>query len=188
MLNGTVDVQRALGRLHQTRGSNPIAPTRSQHKRRSVPSAARLRAGLAAVATPRHPATLLHALPHLRLPARLSSGTRTEAVLPVVVVLVVVFASLLSWLPGKAPSGPVGGPSGDGTGPRLALAGTAAQGGTDGAGPSETIPGDVAAAGTDPAPSARALTPLVDPEVATLAGPGDDPAAGIDRGPYTLDG
>ena len=73
-----------------------------------------------------------------------------SAALPLAVVLIVVAASVLSWMPGAASSGPVGGPQGDAPGVRTALAGVfgSGQGGTDGNGPTDagTVSGPAPAA------------------------------------------
>ena len=62
-----------------------------------------------------------------------------SAALPLAVVVIVVAASVLSWLPGASSGGPVGGPQGDGPSARTALAGVfgSGQGGTDGTGPTD---------------------------------------------------
>ena len=75
-----------------------------------------------------------------------------SAAVPLAVLLIVVAASVLSWMPGASSGGPVGGPQGDAPGARTALAGVfgSAQGGTDGTGPTD------AAAIDGPAPAAPA--------------------------------
>jgi murein DD-endopeptidase MepM/ murein hydrolase activator NlpD len=49
-----------------------------------------------------------------------------EAAIPVAVALIVLSASVLSWLPGTAARGSVGGPTGNGPGPRIAVGGIGA--------------------------------------------------------------
>lgn len=186
MLNGTVDVQRALGRLHRTRGLGPSAPTRVHH--RSLRVARSLQAGVTSLTRPTTSRTGAGGqTAALHLPRRLSIKAGSEAILPVAVVLIVVFASLLSWLPGRAtPSGPVGGPAGDGPGPRVALGGLAGGGGTDGAGPTEANPAETTTNSSTPS-SQRVGTTARDPEAATLAGRGGAPVTPGAR-PYSLDG
>jgi len=114
LLNASVGMQRALGRLNPTRGIAASAPVRS--RRRSLRLAIRV-----------------------RLRRALTSRLVMSAAVPLAVVLIVVAASVLSWMPGSTAGGdPVGGPQGDAPGPRMALGGVfgAGPGGTDGNGPS----------------------------------------------------
>ncbi|MDQ6795302.1 MAG: M23 family metallopeptidase [Chloroflexota bacterium] len=112
-----------------------------------------------------------------------------SAALPLAVVVIVVAASVLSWLPGAASGGPVGGPQGDGPGVRKALAGVfgSGQGGTDGTGPTDggTVsgPGPAAPATVDRLASNRFHPVAVDAvDRSTIT-----PAAAVSQ-PFLSDG
>jgi murein DD-endopeptidase MepM/ murein hydrolase activator NlpD len=107
-----------------------------------------------------------------------------EALLPAAVILIVIVATYASWMPAASGPGSVGGPEGDGPGPRLAVAGFAGTGagGTDGSGPTD-----------DGAVEADTYGSVVgaDSGIAgdQLGGPSDlDPNASAIRGPFLQDG
>ncbi|MFL5679913.1 MAG: peptidoglycan DD-metalloendopeptidase family protein [Chloroflexota bacterium] len=179
-------MQRVLGRLRPTRGKPQIRAFHFRHRSASVARDLRNRAASLTPTTDTAPA-LVERASSIALPHRITKRFGHEAILPVAVVLIVVVASVVSWLPGRASStGPVGGPLGDGPGPRIALGGAAGAGGTDGEGPSGagTQSGEI----ITPESSEAAGPTRVDPEVATLAGRGDTPSATDPRGQMTLDG
>jgi murein DD-endopeptidase MepM/ murein hydrolase activator NlpD len=108
-----------------------------------------------------------------------------EALLPAVVVLIVLVATYASWAPGASSSGSVGGPDGNGAGPRLAVAGFAGTGagGNDGAGPTSD-----GAAQADASATVNGSSVGLTGE--QLGGPriGVDPSAAAIRGPFLQDG
>ncbi|HKG57027.1 MAG TPA: M23 family metallopeptidase [Candidatus Limnocylindrales bacterium] len=186
MLNATVGAQRVLRRLRPTRGKAPIRAFHFRHRSASVARDLRNRAASLTSTTESGP-DLVERASSIELPRRLTKRFGHEAILPIAVVLIVVVASVVSWLPGRASTtGPVGGPLGDGPGPRVALGGVAGAGGNDGEGPSGagTQSGEI----VSPESSQGGVPGRVDPDAATLGGRGELPAATTGRGQMTIDG
>jgi murein DD-endopeptidase MepM/ murein hydrolase activator NlpD len=128
--------------------------------------------------------------------ARLSLGFAlpSEAALPIAVSAIVLFASVVSGGPGRTPNAPVGGPTGNGSEPRLAVGGLGAElpelEGTIGQVPPEGAdPGP----GDDGDPTGEDISHLLaglGPEARALAEEpvGDAGAAPIIDGPFLEDG
>jgi murein DD-endopeptidase MepM/ murein hydrolase activator NlpD len=122
LLNASVGVPRVLNRLRPTKSSRRSAPIRfhgrSVHAtgEQHVPAAS---LGSTAPASPRP-------VPKSGTVA-LASGLRRrvgpEAAIPVAAAVIVLLASVVSWLPGS-PAQAVGGTTGDGQGPRIAIGGS----------------------------------------------------------------
>jgi murein DD-endopeptidase MepM/ murein hydrolase activator NlpD len=157
LLNASVGVQRALSRLR------PATVRRSQivatAHRRSLAVASSLRVRRTSV----HPRTLAapghhrasprrRTLPVLAMPSLAGFVTKvgTDRVLPVVVAAIVLVASLISALPTMSTGGAVGGTTGDGTSPRIAIAGRSGEDGGQ-SGTDLDVTGDGSALGNDAA-------------------------------------
>ena len=152
MLNAPVGVQRVIGRL---RRPSSEAPTPATTSTRSLPMAAAIRGRLRDVAGAAHllpAAGRRRAIPAARPVGRSLMGRiGQERILAVSVAGIVLIASVASVSANS--SGPTGGPSGDGTAPRLAVGGDTNQndqngtGSVDGAYPSDAaISAELAAA------------------------------------------
>jgi murein DD-endopeptidase MepM/ murein hydrolase activator NlpD len=183
LLNASVGVPRVLNRLRPTSMSRSTAPIRfhgrSVHATgdQQVPAAS---LGATAPAPPR--------LVARGGTAALASGLRRrvgpEAAIPVAAAVIVLFASVLSWLPGSPAHGAVGGTTGDGTGPRVALGGVT---GGDLAAPDQIEPPLDAVDPDAPAygsPAAAVGAARMDPEFARVAR-ADKPQI---QGPFLSDG
>ena len=189
MLNASVGVQRVLGRLTPTQRTTSPKPFLAADVR---PGNESLRIRVSSGAAARSVVPGHRAIPgKRRLRAAFRFRVGPEAIVPVLVILIVVVASLGSWMPGATGPGAVGGPEGDGSGPRLAVAGFAGAGaganlaGNDGAGPADTTAAsDRAATDVAMAPGIRGM------DRAALGGPdqGLDPNAAAIRGPFLQDG
>jgi murein DD-endopeptidase MepM/ murein hydrolase activator NlpD len=116
LLEAPVGVQRVIGRLRTGSRSRTTLATRAT--RRSVAIAR-------SIGSPARPSgSIVHPLAAAsRLLGRVGARVPHETALPVVVALIVLAASVLSVMPDAVAAGPVGGPSGDGDGPRIAIKG-----------------------------------------------------------------
>jgi murein DD-endopeptidase MepM/ murein hydrolase activator NlpD len=122
LLNASVGVPRVLNRLRPTSSNRSAASIRFHGRSvhltgdQQVPAAS---LGATAPALPR--------LVAKRGTAALASGLRRrvgpEAAIPVVASVIVLLASVVSWLPGSAAHGAVGATTGDGSEPRIAVGG-----------------------------------------------------------------
>jgi murein DD-endopeptidase MepM/ murein hydrolase activator NlpD len=179
LLNASVGMQRVLGRLQPTRRTTSSTASRPRDVYPGNDSL-RIRVSTGAATRPVATGSRVTSAGRFGLRAAIRSHVGPEAVLPVAVILIVLVATLASWMPGASASGPLGGPQGDGTGPRLAVAGFAGAdaGGNDGNGP-----GDATQGGAPDAVVAAARVPDAD----QLGGPGQGPNAAI-RGPFLQDG
>jgi murein DD-endopeptidase MepM/ murein hydrolase activator NlpD len=170
LLNASVDVQRVLGRLRRPRVvERPVAPTPLRIRGRSA--ARQVRDGMDAAAATAHllPTTRRQRrVAALRLPdVRLGGLVATlghERSLALVVAGIVLGASVVSFAPGgvTASGGDTGGPQGDGSAPRLAVA--AALSDPDAVGSvEEAYPGERPAPSPEsrPAPRVNALSRIV---------------------------
>jgi murein DD-endopeptidase MepM/ murein hydrolase activator NlpD len=127
LLNASVGVQRVIGRLRRPESQEPNRAITLQHRsriaarhvRRSVDSATSSARFLPRGAHRRRTITL-PSLPTLAVLGRMGH----ERTVAVAVAGIVLGASVLSIAPGGAPSGDTGGPTGDGSAPRLAVGGT----------------------------------------------------------------
>jgi len=131
--------------------------------------------------------------PGAALGARVRGGIRSEGILPIAVAGIVLFASVASGGPGRLPNAPIGGPTGDGSGPRIAVGGGF---GTDlpAFDAAEGFPGDTLTGGTfegDPsADDVRRVLEGLGPEARALQEEpvGEGGAAPIIDGPFLDDG
>lgn len=132
MPKASVGMQRLLARLRPTLTDNASSSTPGPRPVRAI-RRLRVRSGRAGTNARLASAQLARAA---TMPVRRRLGDRVgpESGLPLVVVLILVVASLASWLPGLpargavpgaggAVAGAVGGPRGDGSAPRVALGG-----------------------------------------------------------------
>jgi murein DD-endopeptidase MepM/ murein hydrolase activator NlpD len=137
LLNASVGVQRVIGRLRRPESQEPTPATTLHHRSRIAARQVRMRVDSAAATARLLPRGAHHrrtmALPSVALPSLPRPSLPTLAVLgrlghertvAVAVAGIVLAASVLSIAPGGAPSGDTGGPSGDGSAPRLAVGGT----------------------------------------------------------------
>ncbi len=137
MLNASVGVQRVMGRLRRPESQEPTPATTLQHRSRAA--ARRVRPGVDPVVAsartlPRavhqrrtlpRPSISLPAIPRMSLPTLALLGRMGhERTVAVAVAGIVLGASVLSIIPGGAPSGDTGGPTGNGSAPRLAVGGS----------------------------------------------------------------
>jgi murein DD-endopeptidase MepM/ murein hydrolase activator NlpD len=125
LLSASVGVPRVLKRLRPTTSSRKSAPIRfhgrSVHATgdQHVPAAS---LGSTAPASPR----LVAKGGTGAFASRLRGRVGPEAAIPVAAAVIVLLASVLSWLPGSPAHGAVGGTTGDGSGPRIAVGGITA--------------------------------------------------------------
>jgi murein DD-endopeptidase MepM/ murein hydrolase activator NlpD len=182
LLNASVGMQRVLGRLQPTqrttsKASRPV----DVHPLSSSP---RIRAATGTSVRSAAPGHRVISSGRFGLRGAIRSHVGPEALLPAAVILIVLVATYASWMP--AATGPgVGGPEGDGAGPRLAVAGFAGTGagGTDGSGPTDD--------GSTEADTYGSVLVGFDSGVAgdALGDPSDlDPNASAIRGPFLPDG
>jgi murein DD-endopeptidase MepM/ murein hydrolase activator NlpD len=182
LLNASVGMQRVLGRLPPTqRATSKASRPLDVHPLSSSPRTRAATGTSARSAAPGHRVILAG---RFGLRGAIRSHVGPEALLPAAVILIVIVATFASWMPGALGPGSVGGPDGDGTGPRLAVAGFAGSGagGTDGSGPTDDGSGQADTYGTVVGSDAG----IAGDE---LGGPSDlDPNAGAIRGPFLQDG
>jgi murein DD-endopeptidase MepM/ murein hydrolase activator NlpD len=128
LLNASVGVQRVIGRLKPGPRRSPLA---TRIHRRTVHAAHAVSDRLAGTVRPAaaHP-TAADKRAHLspreataRLKVRIGARVGPETILPVAVAAIMLAGSLLSVLPDAMPSGPIGGPTGDGPAARVAVGG-----------------------------------------------------------------
>ncbi len=188
MLNASVGVPSVLNRLRPTKSSRSSAPIRfhgrSVHAtgEQRVPAAS---LGSTAPASPR----LVAKSRTVALASGLRGRVGPEAAIPVAAAVIVLVASVLSWLPGSTAHGAVGTTTGDGQGPRIAIGG--ASGGDLAAAPDqvdrpvETTGGDAPAYGSSGIRTVN-LT-RIDPEAIAAARAETTQEPEI-RGPFLADG
>jgi murein DD-endopeptidase MepM/ murein hydrolase activator NlpD len=138
LLNASVGFQRVIGRLRRPESQEPTPAITLQHRSRAAARQVRMGVDSAAASArllPRgvhhrrrtlgRPSISMPALPRLSLPTLAVLGRMGhERTVAVAVAGIVLGASVLSIAPGGAPSGDTGGPTGDGSAPRLAVGGT----------------------------------------------------------------
>jgi murein DD-endopeptidase MepM/ murein hydrolase activator NlpD len=124
LLNASVDVQRVMGRLLRTsaRSSTPEPARTSKTLDRAL-------RGIRSLVVAAHLAPTRDrgefAVPISQAAGHgLVARVGPDRVVAAAALAIVVAASALSVVPGSGPSGPVGGPTGDGPGPRIAVAGS----------------------------------------------------------------
>jgi murein DD-endopeptidase MepM/ murein hydrolase activator NlpD len=121
LLNASVGVQRVLGRLRPTFGSRTSGSVRFHRRSVEVARNLHVRAASMAASAQAAPSSATNAAVAAVAP-RFRPRIGSEGLIPVAVIVVVLVASLLSWLPGTpASAGPIGGTDGDGPAPRAAL-------------------------------------------------------------------
>ena len=187
MLNASVGLQRVLGRRQPTqRTTSIVAPRQDDVHPGSDSPRIRVATGQSIRSTTGgHRVTSARRF-SLRGAIRSRVRVGPEALLPAIVILIVIVATYASWAPGASSSGSVGGPDGNGPGPRLAVAGFAGAGagGNDGSGPTGDDASQADASATANGASLIGLTGE------QLGGPrnGLDPSAGAIRGQFLQDG
>lgn len=162
MLNATVGVPRVLNRLRPTKSSRSTGPIRF-HGRSVHATGDHLPAASLGSTTPASPRFVAKSGT-----GALASGLRRrvgpEAAIPVAAVVIVLLASVVSWLPGSPAQGAVGGTTGEGTAPRIAVGG---------------ISGDDLPAQPDPA--AQPAVDATDPDAPVYGSGGGIPTIDLTR-------
>jgi murein DD-endopeptidase MepM/ murein hydrolase activator NlpD len=188
LLSASVGVPRVLNRLRPTKSSRSSAPIRfhgrSVHAtgEQHVPATS---LGSTAPTSPRRVAKS----GTVALASGLRGRVGPEAAIPVAAAVIVLLASVLSWLPGSAAHGAVGGTTGDGQGPRIAVGG--ASGGDLAAAdriepPADSSGGDAPVYGSSGSIPTVDLT-RIDPDAIAAARAETTQAPEI-RGPFLSDG
>jgi murein DD-endopeptidase MepM/ murein hydrolase activator NlpD len=187
LLNASVGVPRVLNRLRPTSSSRSNSPIRFHG--RSVHATADQQVAAASLGA----TACVSPRPVARGGSRaLASGLRgrvgPEAAIPVAAAVIVLLASVLSWLPGSPVHGAIGSTTGDGPGPRIAVGGGTANGA-----PADRVESPVEPADSDaPAYGSTGSISTVDrtrsdPEAAAAAR-GETSLEPEIRGPFLADG
>jgi murein DD-endopeptidase MepM/ murein hydrolase activator NlpD len=180
LLNASVGVPRVLNRLRPTPSSRRSAPIRFHGRNvhatgeQNVPAAS---LGSTAPASPRFVAKS----GTVALASGLRGRVGPEAAIPVAAAVIVLLASVVSWLPGS-PAQAVGGTTGEGTGPRIAIGGS---GGGEIATAPDTAEPDAPAYGVSGGAPLVDLTRIDPDAIAARAETTQEPEI---RGPFLSDG
>jgi murein DD-endopeptidase MepM/ murein hydrolase activator NlpD len=166
LLNASVGMQRVLTRLRPTQNDRTDAAVRFHRRSVAVARDIRVRASSLPSTSQLAPTRMARAA---AMPVHRSLRGRVgpEAALPAAVAVIVGLASLVSWLPGVPARGAVGGPTGDGPEPRIALGGAVLDARDDGrSAPEAATPAPSPASAGQPLEGPGVDYGRIDPDVA----------------------